>query len=203
MCFIRRTLLFPLRLLHLACGVRDRTFRYRTISGLQNPSRTLRYFVFYYWMCLLHPHLFIVHEYWRNFTSYVQIYHPPNDSLHRFVATANHLSMDYPLRALPLRDREVISLCNKLPCIFCILLHGLCRAYGFAVHIQTGFILLLASQKRLALDFQTSSASHTTGAKVFHTFFYYYDYWGTSILLNMLILSNCFVSIYFHMSTRS
>lgn len=49
-----------------------------------------------------------------------KIYHPPNDSLHRFVATVNHLSMDYPLLALPLRDREVISFHDRLPCIVCV-----------------------------------------------------------------------------------
>ena len=83
--------------------VRD-TFLLSNCLGLHNPFWT--YGCFYSWIYFL-----IVYSA-RILGEFHPIHldlSPTTDSLHRFVATANHLSMDYPLLTLPLRDREVTT----------------------------------------------------------------------------------------------
>ena len=82
---LRRILLFTFSyFLQRACVVREeyvslsnslRVPKLFSSTTIQDSSQRLYGFCFYCWM-FTHPHLFIVHEYWRNFTSYIQIYHP-------------------------------------------------------------------------------------------------------------------------------
>lgn len=108
-------------------------------SRLQNQI-TLR-LVFFSWQLL--ASLFIVHEYWRNSTSYIASCHPLKDSYspNPFHQRTVFRQTNYSF-SLPLRDKEVATnFTISCPSIKCIRLHGLCRSYGFAVHTQTGFIL--------------------------------------------------------------
>lgn len=92
------------------------TFRYRTVSELHNSSQTLRCVVFFSWMRLLHPHCL-------QCTNTGGI--PPHTiaALHlkvpfrRIVCVPKRISTTiqrHYIISLPLRDREVVSLRDKI-----------------------------------------------------------------------------------------
>ena len=94
----------------------------------------------------------------------------------------------------PLRDR--------LPCIINAYCFIVSSPLGFAVQASDLPILLLASQKRLALNSSTSPAFHTTEAKVFRTFFYYNGYRGPLIFVKHVnYLFSCLSLTYFRLDS--
>ena len=105
-------------------------------SRLQNPI-TLR-LVFYSWQLL--ASLFIVHEYWRNSTSYVQIYHPLQIHVHRVLFNSEP-SFDglFTHFLYPSQTGRWLLISRQLPCII--------NAYCFVVstHIDLQSMLRLVA----------------------------------------------------------
>lgn len=82
------------------------TFRYRTISEFQSSSQILR-LVFCFWHLLasfVYSARILEEFHLMRLLPCILMIH-----IHRLIVTANHLSMDYWLIALPLRDREVTT----------------------------------------------------------------------------------------------
>ena len=165
------------------------------LSNRSKSSKTLLWtngFLLYIQLCCCL--LFIVREYWRNSTSYTQIYHPHKALLHRLLVVLTTLHRFQTSRFTQPETGEwfhftICCLASGFLRLSCILTSQSGRTTQICCLSFWLPILLLASQERLALDFPTSPASHTTGAKVFYTFFYYNGYRRTSIFVNNVNIS--------------
>jgi hypothetical protein len=95
------------------------TFRYRTVYSSRT-ELTLRLFLLLLDVCS--PSLFIVHEYWRNSTSYIASCHPLKDSYspdpfhQRTVLRQTNYSFSLPLRDKEVANNFTIS-CPSIKCI--------------------------------------------------------------------------------------
>ena len=181
-----------------ACAVREEYVSLSNGLWLQNQINPTACFLLLAY-CL--PHLFIVHEYWRDSTSYIQIYHPLKIHIYR-VLFISEPSFDGLITHFfyPSVTGRWLLVSRQLPCIIDV--------YDFIVrthHLDLLSKLLAYYFVDLLLrngwhsNFPTSTASHTTGAKVFYTFFYYYVYWGTSIfVIHVNYHFVCFLLTYFY-----
>ena len=98
--------------------------------------------------------LFIVHEYWRNSTSYIASCHPLNVPLRRILFTSEPPFGGLVTHSLyPSETGRWFHFAISCPSIKCILLHSSDAPFRLADLNFWPTILLLASQERLALDF--------------------------------------------------